>query len=82
MTKEGLMQPLGFTAEVKISKITDKKASIVVPSEIRLTQDLLNYINLALAERGLELAHMDISEEHRKELENLPNVVVQNRKGE
>jgi len=81
MVEDGLLQPIGFTVEVKITKIEDKKASIVVPGEIRLTQNLLNYINLALAERGLELAHMDISEEHRKELENLPNVVVQNEKG-
>ncbi len=82
MVEDALLQPIGFTAEVKISKIKDKKASIIVPAEIRLTQGLLNYINLALGERGLELAHMDISEEHRKELENLPNVVVQNEKGE
>ncbi len=82
MVEDGLLQSIGFTVEVKISKIQDKKANIVVPAEIRLTQNLLNYINLALAERGLELAHMDISEEHRKELENLPNVVVQNEKGE
>ncbi len=81
MVEDGLLQPIGFTVEVKITKIEDKKASIAVPGEIRLTQNLLNYINLALAERGLELAHMDISEEHRKELENLPNVVVQNEKG-
>ena len=82
MTPDPLLQPIGFTVEVKISKVKDKKASIVVPPEIRLTQDLLNYVNLALAERGLELAHMDISEQHREELGSLPNVVVQDKKAE
>ena len=80
MSDTGLNQPIGFTAEVQITKIEDKKVSITIPNEIRLTQNLLSYINLALAERGLELAHMDITEEHRKELKNLPNVVVQNEK--
>jgi hypothetical protein len=77
MSEGGLLNPIGFTVEVKISKVDGNKASIVVPGEIRLTRNLLNYINLALAERGLELAHMEITEEHRKELENLPNVVIQ-----
>jgi hypothetical protein len=82
MADEGLNQPIGFTVEVPITKIEGKKASITVPGEIRLTPNLLSYINLALAERGLELTHMDITEEHRKELEHLPNVVVQDEKGE
>jgi len=82
MPDDALTQPIGFTIEVQISKIEDKKASIVVPGEIRLTQNLLSYINAALAERGLELAHMEITEEHRKELGTLPNVVVEDPKAE
>ena len=82
MTEDALLKPIGFTVEVQVSRVEDVRASIVVPAEIRLTQNLLNYISLALAERGLELAHMEITEEHRTELESLPNVVVQNEKGE
>lgn len=80
--EEVLYQPLIFNTEIKISKIKNKDVNIIVPPEIRLTQNLLNYITLALKERGLELSHMDITEEHRKELESLTNVVVQNQKNE
>ena len=81
MSETDLTQPpIGLTIQVRISKVEDDRASIVMPPEIRLTPDLLAYIKLALAERGLELAHMDITEVHRKELENLPDVIIQDKK--
>lgn len=80
MVDKELLQPIGFTVEVRISKVEDKKATVVVPGEIRLTQNILNYIAAALAERGLELSHMEIAEAHRKEVESLSNVVIQDQK--
>lgn len=77
MVDNALLQPISFTVEVKIIKVEDKKATIKVPSELRLTQGLLNYLHAALAERELELSHMEISETHKKEVESLTNVVVQ-----
>lgn len=74
---EGLQQPIGFTVQVLIPKVEDGKASIIVPPEIRLTPNLIRYIKAALEERGLELAHMEITPEHKRELESIPNVVVQ-----
>ena len=76
MSEEALV-PISFTVEVKVTKKEDNKVSIVIPAELRITQNLLNYISKTLNERELTLAHMDISEEHKKELESIPNVVVQ-----
>ena len=57
-------------------------ATITVPPEIRLTERLVSYLHAALKARDLKLKHWTISAEQEKELENLPNVVIQNEKGE
>ena len=68
---------INFSVEVKITKLENGEASISIPAELRITQNLLSYISTALEERGLTLKHMDISEQHREELGSLPNVVLQ-----
>ena len=76
MSQEELL-PISFKVEVKVNRKEDNLVSVTVPAELRLTQNLLNYISKVLAERELTLVHMDINAEHKKELENIPNVVVQ-----
>ena len=57
-------------------------ATVTVPPEIRLTERLVSYLHSALNARDLKLKHWTINAEQEKELGNLPNVVVQDEKGE
>lgn len=57
-------------------------ATVIVPPELRLTERLVSYLHAALKARDLQLKHWTISPEQEKELGNLPNVVVQDEKGE
>ncbi len=72
-------ESINFSVEVKITKSENGEASISIPAELRLTKNLLSYISGALNERKLTLKHMDITEQHKSELENLPNVVLQDK---
>lgn len=75
-------ESINFSVEVKITKLENGEASITIPAELRLTQNLLSYISGALGERELTLKHMDITEQHRQELADLPNVVLQDKEDE
>ena len=70
-------ESITISIEIKVTA-SDKKATVVVPPEIRLTERLVSFLHNALKSRGLELKHWTITTpEQEKELENLPNVVVE-----
>jgi len=67
-----------FTVNCKVEIKAEKGiATVIVPPELRLTERLVSYLHAALKARDLELKHWTISPEQEKELENLPNVVIQ-----
>ena len=69
-------QDIKLTSTVKVSAGDDKRATIAVPAELRLTPALMALLNQALQAQGLVLAHMNITDKHVEELKDLPNVVL------
>lgn len=64
--------------EVKVEVGTNSEATVTIPPEVRLTQRLVQFLHEALKARDLELKHWTITiPEQEKELENLPNVVME-----
>lgn len=70
------VQNINLTSTVRVEADPNRKATITVPEELRLTPNLMNLLTQALAAQGLELAHMNISSRHVEELKDLPNVVL------
>lgn len=69
-------QDINLTSTVKVEAGEDKRATITVPAELRLTPPLMALLNQALQAQGLVLAHMNITDKHVEELKDLPNVVL------
>lgn len=69
-------QDINLTSTIKVEQREEGKAVITVPSELRLTPELVALINQALQAQGLELVHMNISSKHVQELKDIPNVVL------
>lgn len=65
---------LNSTVLVKVENGTE--ATVVIPPEIRLTQNLLALLKDAVSSQGFQLTHMEISKEHVQELGNLKDVVL------
>ncbi|MEE9529117.1 MAG: hypothetical protein V3V88_03610 [Dehalococcoidia bacterium] len=74
-------EALNVNCKVEI-EVNKGIATVIVPPELRLTERLVSYLHEALKARDLQLKHWTISPEQEKELGNLPNVVVQDEKGE
>jgi len=55
-------------------------ATVTVPPELRLTERLVSYLHAALGARDLKLEQWTVNAEQEKDLENLPNVVVRDKK--
>jgi len=70
-------QNINLTSTVKVEAGDDRKASITIPPELRLTPQLLELLNQALQAQGLALSHLNISEEHKADVGKLPNVVLE-----
>lgn len=69
-------QDIRLTSTIKVEVTDASKAKVTIPEELRVTEGLLKLVNDALSIQGLELQHMDIAEVHKKDLEGLPNVVL------
>ena len=70
--------PISINCEVLV-KADAGIATVTVPAELRLTERLVSFLHAALKERDLELKHWTITlPEQEKELENLPNVTMEN----
>ncbi len=69
----------GITINVDVKvKVFGGEATVIVPPEIRLTERLVAFLHSALKARDLELKHWTITvPEQEKELENLPNVTME-----
>jgi hypothetical protein len=74
---EAQAQDINITSSITVEVRENRQAAVTVPPELRLTAQLLSLITQALEAQGLTLQHMNISEQHRGELENLPNVVLE-----
>jgi len=66
-----------FSIDLNIEVFNQKEAHVEIPRELRLTQPLLTYLAQALTERGLELKHLKIKEEHRRDLKEMPDAAVE-----
>ncbi len=74
MEEEGIT----INIEVKVEVGENSEATVTVPPEVRLTQRLVQFLHEALKARDLLLKHWTITTpEQEKELENLPNVVME-----
>lgn len=70
-------QPINVNCEVMV-KAEEGVATVTLPPELRLTERLVNFLNAALKQRGLELKHWTLtSPEQEKDLEKLPNVSME-----
>ena len=69
-------QDIRLTSTIKVEATDAAGAKVTIPEELRVTEGLLKLVNDALSAQGLELQHMDIAEVHKKDLEGLPNVVL------
>ena len=69
-------QDINLTSVVKVKIENGSEATIVIPPELRLTQNLLGLLQDAVSSQGYKLTHMEISKEHVQELGNLQNVVL------
>ena len=71
------VESITFNCEVKVSA-EDGVATVTLPPELRITERLVINLNDALKQRDLKLKHWTITTpEQEKELENLPNVVME-----
>lgn len=70
-------QDINLNSVVQVKAGEDRKATIVIPKELRLTQELIGLLNQAVQAQGLELSHVEIAQEHLEELKTLSNVVLQ-----
>ena len=71
------VESITFNCEVRIFA-DDGVATVVLPEELRITERMVTYLHAALKQRDLELRHWTISlPEQQKELENLPNVTME-----
>jgi hypothetical protein len=84
MLIEDLLNPqdIKLTSTIKVEAASDRKASVTVPSELRLTPELMTLIEQALQAQGLSLFHMNITSKHVAELKDLPNVVLGEKRDE
>ncbi len=63
--------------EVSVTSMGDE-ATVIVPPEVRLTERLVGHLSEALKARDLVLKHWTLTTpEQEKELESLPNVVME-----
>jgi hypothetical protein len=74
------VESITINIEVKVYEENDE-ATVVVPPEVRLTERLVSYLNEALKARDLLLKRWTLTTpEQEKELENLPNVIMEQAK--
>jgi len=69
-------QDIKLTSTIKVVSTENRGASVIIPAEIRLTEQLIGLINNSLTAQNLKLEHMDIAEVHKEDLKGLPNVVL------
>ena len=69
-------QDVVLTSTIKVEKRGEADAVVTIPKELRLTPELMELINQAVAAQGLSLVHMNITSKHVDELKDLPNVVL------
>lgn len=75
-------QNIIINIEVKVAVGENNEAIVTIPPEIRLTQRLVQFLHEALKARDLQLKHWTITvPEQETELENLPNVVMEQKEG-
>ena len=69
----------GITINIDVKvQASNGEATVIVPPEVRLTERLVSFLHGALKARDLELKHWTITvPEQEKELENLPNVTME-----
>lgn len=71
-------ESITINIEVKVEVGANSEATVTIPPEVRLTQRLVQFLHEALKARDLKLKHWTITiPEQEKELENLPNVVME-----
>ena len=73
-------QDINLTLTIGVSIIEGKKATISVPHELRLTPKVFHLLKQLVETQGLELGNMDITEQHKLEIQGLPNVVLVDKK--
>jgi len=71
------IEKFSFTIDLDLEIHNNKEVHVSVPKELRLTRPLLGYITEALAQRGLELKHLKIAEEHKRDLREMPDATVE-----
>ena len=71
------VEAVTFNCEVRVFA-EEGVATVVLPPELRITERLVAFLHAALKQRELELKHWTITTpEQEKELENLPNVTME-----
>lgn len=75
-------QDIVLNSVVKLQAGTNRKATVVIPKELRLTQEILSLLQQAVQAQGLELSHVEIAQEHVEELKALSNVILQDTNSE
>ena len=73
---QSIAQDIVLTSTVKVKVANLTEATIIVPPELRLTQELLTLLQDAVISQGFKLTHLEVSKEHVPELGNLQNVVL------
>ncbi len=73
-------QDIKLTSTIEVEAPSGTQAKVTIPEELRITEGLLKLISDALSAQGLQLQHMDIAEVHKKDLEGLPNVILDENK--
>lgn len=71
-----IQAPITLNLEVGVTADFGE-ATVILPPELRLTETVVSKLNSALTARELKLKHWTVSEEQKKDLENLNNVVVE-----
>lgn len=69
-------QDINLTLTVGVKIMEGKKATISIPHELRLTPKVFHLLSQLVEAQGLELGNMNISEQHKQEIRDLPNVVL------
>ena len=82
MGTEEVVFPQDINLNIKIGVEVDsnKVASITIPKQLRITEEVFILISQLLHEQGFTLGNMNIDSSHIEEVKSLPNVSLMEKK--
>lgn len=74
---EERVEKFAVVVDLSLKIINGTEVHVSVPKELRLTRPFMVYLSEALQKRGLQLKHLDIKNEHRQDLRELPDATIE-----